>query len=277
MLSKKKLRLLSTAILMTGVAAFSNGTSAACTPKHSFTTIDKGKLTVAVSIYAPYSGLSSAGDVEGVDGDIVKKIAELECLEVKGTSVSGAAAIESVASNRADITIGDWYRTAARAKVVGLSAPIYADQSAIYSKAGLATVGDLLGKQVGSVQGFLYVEDLRKLVGSGLHLYPNIVNLHQDLEAGRIDAAVDGYSTGVVAQQTGKLQGVQIKVPPSDPRMPSMDPGQSNFPYTKTNTALGTALDEDIAALRADGSIAAILKAHGLNPSAADPGPPKLL
>jgi polar amino acid transport system substrate-binding protein len=158
-----------------------------------------------------------------------------------------------------------------------LSAPIYADQSAIYSKAGLATVGDLVGKQVGTVQGFLYVEDLRKLVGSGLHLYPNIVNLHQDLEAGRIDAAVDGYSTGVVAQQNGKLQGVQIKVPPSDPRMPSMDPGQSNFPYTKDNAALGTALEEDIAALRADGSIAAILKAHGLNPSAADPGPPKLL
>jgi polar amino acid transport system substrate-binding protein len=56
-----------------------------------------------------------------------------------------------------------------------------------------------------------------------------------------------------------------------------MDPGQSNFPYTKTNTGLGSALDEDIAALRADGSIAAILKAHGLNPSAADPGPAKLL
>src|SRR5260370_40910019 len=99
MLSKKKLRLLSTAILMTGVAAFSNGTSAACTPKHTFTTIDKGKLTVAVSIYAPYSGLSSAGEVEGVDGDIVKKIAELECIAAKGTSVSAPPAIESVAAN----------------------------------------------------------------------------------------------------------------------------------------------------------------------------------
>ena len=270
-------RLLSTVALVIGLAAFSNGASAACTPKHSFETIEKGKLTIAVSIYAPYSGLSSSGEVEGVDGDIVKKIAALECLDITGTSVSGAAAIESVASNRADITIGDWYRTAAREKVVGLSAPVYADQSAIYSKTGVATIGDLLGKQVGTVQGFLYVEDLRKLVGSGLHLYPNIVNLHQDLEAGRIEAAVDGYSTGVVAQQNGKLQGVQIKVPPSDPRMPSMEPGQSNFPYTKGNVALGKALEEDIAALRADGSIAAILKAHGLNPSAADPGPPKLL
>jgi polar amino acid transport system substrate-binding protein len=277
MLSERNVRLLSTAAFVIGAVVLSNGASADCTPKHTFSTIEKGKLSVAVSIYAPYSGLSSTGEVEGVDGDIVKKIAAMECLEVKGTSVSGAAAVESVASNRADITIGDWYRTAARAKVVGLSAPIYADQSAIYSKAGVATIGDLVGKQVGTVQGFLYVEDLRKLVGSGLHLDPNIVNLHQDLEAGRIDAAVDGYSTGVVAQQNGKLQGVQIKVPPSDPRMPSMDPGQSNFPYTKDNAALGTALEEDIAALRADGSIAAILKAHGLNPSAADPGPPKLL
>src|ERR1700676_4968856 len=133
--TKKNACLLSTATFIIGLTALSAAASAACTPKHNFATIDKGKLTVAVSIYAPYSGLSSAGDVEGVDGDIVKKIAEMECLEVKGTSVSGAAAIESVASNRADITIGDWYRTAARAKVVNLSAPIYADQSAIYSKA----------------------------------------------------------------------------------------------------------------------------------------------
>jgi polar amino acid transport system substrate-binding protein len=78
MLSKNYMCLLSTATLMIGVAAFSDGASAACTPKHSFATIDKGKLTVAVSIYAPYSGLSSAGEVEGVDGDIVKKIAEIE-------------------------------------------------------------------------------------------------------------------------------------------------------------------------------------------------------
>ena len=89
----------------------------------------------------------------------------------------------------------------------------------------------MVGKQVGSVQGFLYVEDLRKLVGAGLHLYPNIVNLHQDLEAGRIDAAVDGYSTGVVAQQTGKLQGVQIKVPPVRSADAFDGSGQSNFPY----------------------------------------------
>ena len=75
MLSKKTMCLLSTAAVLIGLAAFSNAASAACTPKHNFTTIDKGKLTVAVSIYAPYSGLSSAGEVEGVDGDIVKKIA----------------------------------------------------------------------------------------------------------------------------------------------------------------------------------------------------------
>jgi polar amino acid transport system substrate-binding protein len=259
-----------------GISACS-GAALACTPKHTFSTLEKGVLTLAVSIYAPYALLEADGTASGVDGEIINKIAAMECLTVKASSVSGAAAIESVASGRADLTDGDWYRTAARAKVVGLSAPVYADQSAIYSRTGIATIGDLVGKQVGTVQGFLFVEDLRKLLGSNLHLYPNIVNLYQDLTTGRVDAGVDGFSPGALAQKKGLLQGVQIKVPPSDPRMPSMEPGQGCFPYTRGNDALGTALDEDIAALRADGTIAAILKTYDLDPSAANPGPPKLL
>jgi polar amino acid transport system substrate-binding protein len=106
-------------------------------------------------------------------------------------------------------------------------------------------------------------------------MYPNIVNRHQGLETGRIDAAVDGFTTGVVAQQTGKVQGARSKF-----RCPIRGCHRwipANPTFRKTNTALDTALDEDIAALRADGLIAAILKAHGLNPSAADPSPPKIL
>jgi polar amino acid transport system substrate-binding protein len=261
---------------VTGLLA-SGGAQAACTPKHKFPTIVTGELTVAVSVYAPYDTMNSDGSPGGVDGDLVKKIAAMECLKVNASAVASAAAITSVITGRADITTGDWYRTTARAKVVGLTGPIFSDTTAIYSKAGLATVQDLVGKQVGTVTGFLYVEDLRKLVGSGLHLYPNAVELQQDVTAGRIDAAIDSYSTGVIAKQNGGLAGVQLKVPPADPRAPSMAPAQSTFPYDKEDTALGAALDADILALRADGTIAAILKAHGLDPAAANPGPPTLL
>ena len=221
--------------------------------------------------------MESNGTISGVDGDIVKKIAAMECLKVSASEVSSAAAVPSVISGRADITTGDWYRTAARAKVVGLTDPIYSDVTAIYSKAGLSTVQDLVGKQVGTVSGFLYVEDLRKLCGPNLHLYPNAVDLQQDVGTGRIDAAIDSLSTGVMAQKNGRMTGVKLIVPPLDPRTPSMAPAQSTFPYDKANTELGTALNEDIAALRKDGSIAAILKAYGLNPDAATVGPPQLL
>jgi len=261
--------------ILFGLSAVS-GAQAACTPKHKFPTIVTGELTVAASIYAPYSTMESTG-IGGVDGDIVKKIAAMECLKVSATEVTSAAAVPSVISGRADITTGDWYRTAARAKVVGLTDPIYSDVTAIYSKAGLSTIEDLVGKQIGTVSGFLYVEDLRKLNGPGLHLYPNAVNLQQDVTTGRIDAAIDSLSTGVMAQKNGQMAGVQLKVPPLDPRTPSMAPAQSTFPYDKADEALGTALNEDIAALRKDGSIAAILKAHGLDPAAAEVGPPKLL
>ena len=51
--SKKHLCLLSAATFVISLAALSGAASAACTPKHSFPTIEKGKLSVAVSIYAP--------------------------------------------------------------------------------------------------------------------------------------------------------------------------------------------------------------------------------
>jgi len=276
MTSSSRKAALAASTLLFGLSA-TFAAQAACTPKHHFPTIVTGELTVAASIYAPYSTVESDGTISGVDGDIVKKIAAMECLKISVTQVSSAAAVPSVISGRADITTGDWYRTAARAKVVGLTDPIYSDVTAIYSKAGLSTVQDLVGKQIGTVSGFLYVEDLRKLDGAGLHLYPNAVDLQQDVTTGRIDAAIDSLSTGVMAQKNGQMAGVQLKVPPIDPRTPSMAPAQSTFPYDKADEALGTALNEDIAALRKDGSIAAILKAHGLEPSAAEVGPPKLL
>jgi polar amino acid transport system substrate-binding protein len=41
---------------------------------------------------------------------------------------------------KADIGTGDWYRTVAGAKVLGLSYPLYIDQMGIYSKTGIKTV-----------------------------------------------------------------------------------------------------------------------------------------
>ncbi|KQU89826.1 MULTISPECIES: transporter substrate-binding domain-containing protein [Ensifer] len=271
-----------TRLLLTGIAGLLVSSQVAlaqdCTPKHTFATIEEGTLTVAVTTYVPHSYLDDSGNMKGIDGDIAAEFAKRECLKVKAVAVDPAAAIQYVLSGQADIATGDWYRTAERAKVMNLSAPLYTDQMAIYSKNGFADVGDLEDKQVGTVQGYLWVTDLKTMLGSKLRLYPNSVNMQQDLFSGRIDVAVDGYSTGVVAEKNGALKDVKVKVAASDDRVrATKEAAQAAFPYSFNAKELGVALDAGIEAMHADGTIVGILKSYGLDGTAAETGAPRLV
>lgn len=271
-----------TQFLLTGIAGVMLSGQIAlaqdCTPKHTFTTIEPGTLTVAVTTYSPHSYLDDSGAMKGIDGDIATEFAKRECLKVKAVAVDPAAAIQYVLSGQADITTGDWYRTAERAKVMNLSAPLYTDQMGVYSKEGFTKVSELEGKQVGTVQGYLWVSDLKTLLGASLKLYPNSVNMQQDLFAGRISVAVDGYSTGVVAEQKGALKDVKVKVAAPDERVKATkEAAQAAFPYSFNAKELGAALDANIEAMHADGTIVTILKSYGLDGTAGDTGAPRLV
>lgn len=273
---------ITTQFLLAGIAglALTAGVASAqeCTPKHQFTTIEAGTLTVAVTTYVPHSFVDDSGNMKGIDGDIAAEFAKRECLKVKAVAVDPAAAIQYVLSGQADIATGDWYRTAERAKVMSLSAPLYTDQMGIYSKEGFKNVSDLEGKQVGTVQGYLWVADLKAMLGGSLKLYPNSVNMQQDLSSGRIDVAVDGYSTGVVAEQKGALGDVKVNVAAPDQRVKATkEAAQAAFPYSLNAKEFGVALDAAIAEMHADGTIVTILKSYGLDGTAADTGAPRLV
>jgi len=250
-----------------------------CKPKHEFTTVEKGYLTVAPGTYPPYSFVDPAGELQGIDGDIVKLIAAMECLKVKAIPVDPAAALQYVVNGKAELTTGDWYRTEARARVTALSAPLYLDQMAAYSRAGIDTVDGFMNEPaVGSTQGNLWIVDVKKLLGEKLKLYPVSSAALQDLEAGRINVVLDGYSVGVLAQKQGAMKGIIIKVIKPDPRVgASMEAGQGTLPMFKGNDGLHTAIDADIQELHANGTIAKILVKFGLDPSAAETGAPRLI
>jgi polar amino acid transport system substrate-binding protein len=249
-----------------------------CKPAHQLTTVVAGVITVAPGTYPPYSYVDSSGELQGIDGDILKAIAKLECDQVKAIPVDPAAALQYVISGKADLTSGDWYRTEARERVTNLSDPLYLDQMAVYSRTGADTVDSLMNHNVASTQGNLWIADVQKLLGDRLKLYQVAPAALQDLENGRIDIVLDGYSVGVLAQSQGKLKDIQIKVIKPDPRVgASMEAGQGAFPINKKNTALLDALNADIATLHKDGTIAKILTKFGLDPSAAETGAPRLI
>jgi polar amino acid transport system substrate-binding protein len=264
------------------VLAAAVGTSAAfaddCKPAQKFTTISPGKVTVAIYEYPPFTTATPEGVIGGVDSDIVERFAAANCLTVAPVVVDPAATIQYVVSGKADVAVGDWYRTAERAKVMGLSYPTYLDQMGIYSKTGISKVQDLIGKKVGTVSGFLWVAELQKLLGSDLHLYPNPVALAQDLENGRIEAGVDSYATGIYAQKKGGYPGIEIKVAQPDERVQaSTQAAQANIIYSKSNPDFGAALDDEIKLLHQNGQLAEILKSYGLDPSGADVGAPRVV
>ncbi|MNE79003.1 hypothetical protein D3C80_1754520 [compost metagenome] len=128
------------------------------------------------------------------------------------------------------------------------------------------------------MQGYLWVNDLKQVLGENLVLYPNPVAMAQDLASGRIAAGIDSHAVAVASQQKGAYKAAQIKVSEADPRVKATEqPGQTSFPYMLSNIELGKALDANIQALHGSGEIARILEAHGLDRQAAEVGAPRLV
>lgn len=266
-------------LFMTIALAAGTGTAIAqdCTPKHKFPTIESGALTISVPVYAPFSTLEADGTIGGVDGEILKEFAKRECLKINAIPTDPAASVQYVVTGKSDITMGDWMRTPSRDKVLGLSAPLYIDPMGIVTKDGANTIDQLVGRKIGTVQGYNWNTELGKILGDDLKVYPNSVALSRDLEAGRIDGGTDGYANMVFSQSQGGLRGLKVTIAKPDERVAfTAQPGQAGFPYTKGNSEFGAALDATITALHEDGSIVSFLGKYNIDKAAADVGEPRL-
>lgn len=243
------------------------------------TTIEPGKLTVAAYDYPPFTIVAADGTISGIDPSIVEAVAKDNCLEIVALVMDPAATTQSVIAGKADVAIGSWNRTAKRSDVLGISAPTYLDPMGILSKDGIDTIEGLVGKKVGTVTGYLWVEQMQSLLGDNLTLYPNAVALAQDLAAGRIDAAADGYNYAAYAQKTaGAYEGIEIKLAQPDERISaSVKAPQAGVLYTKGNDTLGAAIDATIGRLVSEGAMTKAITDAGYDPRVAETGEPWLV
>jgi polar amino acid transport system substrate-binding protein len=150
---------------------------------------------------------------------------------------------------------------------------MYTDQMAFISKDGVKSMSELEGKKVGTVDGYLWVDDVKKVLGSSVKVYPTTLNMNQDLKAGRIEVGIDSYGSG-------KFNNPSLKVEVTEPDKrvkASLQGAQSSFPVPKSNTALLKAMNADIAELHSSGDMAKILTDNKLPASAADTGKPRLI
>lgn len=264
---------LTAAILCFSALSVSNAVAQSCTPKHEFETVTKGSLTVALTNTPPYS-LEKDGAISGIDGDLVQAFAKENCLDITYQIFTYPAAVSAVQSNRADIALGGFYRTAAREKVVSLSTPAYLDQLAVASVEGYDTVDQLIGKKVGTVEGYAWVSEMEDTFeGSGT--YPSSLNLAQDLQAGRIQAALEGFGAAAILN---KDKNVKVKLLKTDKRISAtMNPSQTSFLLSKSNGAFVKAVNTTLDEQRSKGVIAKALETYGLDPSAADVGKSRVI
>lgn len=241
--------------------------AANCTPKHeNVKTVSQGKLTIGVIDIPPFSSYNG-GSPTGIDVSIVNKIAKEECLTPDYQQATYADAVQSISGGSIDLAIGTIDVTANRLKAVDFSASTYLDGMGIASKSGATTVTDLekIGK-VGTIAGYLWVDDLKKILGSNLVTYPSSVELKADFDAGRLQADVDAYGVQVLQFKGAAGVTVALANEKPDPRVQAiMQAPEAAFPMTKGNTSLKTALDDDIAAQRSDGTIDKLLTDAGLS------------
>ena len=238
------------------------------------TTIEPGVLTVGVPTFPPFIGLD--GDtITGPDGDIINELAELNGLTVKAVPYGFSALIPAVQQGRVDLALGSIFRTEVRAEAVDFTDPLYIEPGAIISKDGISNVDDLVGKRVGTVQGYNWVDDVNKVLGGDLKQYPSSSELQQDLEQGRLDAAIDSNGTVLYLYKDTDFQVNVIE--PSEKIAASTNPGQTAIILKKGNTELADALNESIATLHDNGFIADALEKAELDPTAAEVGEPAFL
>ena len=258
--------------------ASTGGVSSSCTPAHpDVSTIKKGVLTVAQYSYPPFSTYAN-GKLTGIEGDVLTRIAEMECLSISVIPGQAPAMITNVQTGRADTTLGSWYRTKARQEVVNLSDPIVISPLALISKTGVDTVDAISTMKIGAGTGLVALPDLQKLLGGKLKTYPDTDAQMTDLQAGRIDGVVLGLGAAVEALHDHPINGAAVKVIQADPRIASTAaPGQTNFPTNKSKEALGKAINEDIAKLRSDGELKKIAQKYDYPVEATEPGTPNLL
>jgi polar amino acid transport system substrate-binding protein len=255
----------------------SAGTPAAavdCTPAHSgLKTVNAGKLTVGTPISPPYV-LKNGDEIGGVDAEIIKEIAAMECLDVNWQEVTFAAGLQSLQSGRVDTSMGGIYRTSERAQLLDLGATAYRDGVALLSKEGYKSLSDLDGKKVGVIQGYLWNKDLQTALGNdAVKQYQTSDALFNDLKAGRINVAV--FTTAEAAYRLSQSPSdgfVSEPFAPTEKVQATLEPGQVLLPHPKGSDAMTKAFDENIQTLVASGRIGAILSEQKMDPALAGGG-----
>jgi cystine transport system substrate-binding protein len=229
--------------------------------------VEKGVLSVAITGDMP--GLvAREGKLVGYDGEILAAAAADLGLKIKPVPMEWSGAVAAVQAGRVDLIGGNVAWTEQRAKILALTDPTGYFQNGITQREGTNwhTLADLEGKKVGSMTGFAFLPELRKIRGLELSLYDTSDAAIRDLLNGRIDALVGDppvIDYGIAQNSDWKLRNVPFS--DNNPDFPLLTGvgRQYVFGLSQENKSLANALSSEIRKMWETCKVKAIGKSYG--------------
>lgn len=216
-------------------------------------TVVAGKLTMATNAtFPPYEMTTDSGEIEGIDVDTAKAIAEKLGLELQIDDMDFDAALLSVQQGKADIVMAGVTVTDERKAVMDFS-DSYATgiQSIIVpNDSDIASPDDLAGKKIGTQRGttgYIYCSD--DFGEDSVVAYDNGLTAVQALNNGQVDAVVidDAPAKEYVA---------------ANPGLNVLDTSYAEEDYAigmAKGSALEDAVNKALEELKADGTLQSIV------------------
>ena len=218
------------------------------------TTVMAGKLTMATNAtFPPYEMTTDSGDIEGIDVDTAKAIAEKLGLELQIDDMDFDAALLSVQQGKADIAMAGITVTDERKAVMAFSDSYATGIQSIIVPEGsdIASPDDLAGKKIGTQRGttgYIYCTD--DFGEDSVVAYDNGLAAVQALNNGQVDAVVidNAPAKEYVAANPG-LKVLETSYAEED----------YAIGMNKDNTALVEAVNAALEELKADGTLQSIV------------------
>ena len=219
----------------------------------SLATVVAGKLTMATNAtFPPYEMTTDSGEIEGIDIDTAKAIAEKLGLELQVDDMEFDAALLSVQQGKADMVMAGVTVTDERKAVMDFSDSYATGVQVVIVKEGSDVTLDNLGEKMIGTQrgttGYIYTSD--DYGDDHVTAYDNGASAVQALINGQVDCVVidSAPAEAFVAANAG---------------LTILDTEYANEDYAigmaKDNTALQEALNKALAELKADGTIQSII------------------
>ena len=227
----------------------------------------RGTLKIATEgTYPPFNFKDKSGQLTGYDVDVARLLAARMGLKAEFIASEWSGILAGLAGNKYDVIVAQVGVNPKREQAFDFSdAYIYSVPQLIVRQdatASYATLADLKGKRLGVGQGSLYEQQARAVPGIDVKSYAAAPDTLSDLAIGRIDAALNDSLMAAYLLKASKLP---IKAGAHVGQVERMA-----IPFQKGNPQFKAALNQALAAARADGSLKAIsLKWFGTDVSTA--------